>query len=148
MKLELRQAVLSDVDDLMALGAAHAGFSVSEKIRFYERDELIEWISKPDENILLAAVVDGRIAGFLFTKIMSWHWAMLDNFYLHPAQRGKQIGQRLLEELFKQLRARKIQYVSTLISTEEPELIAYFRRQNFDAGKSYVWCDRFLSDKE
>jgi len=49
-------------------------------IRFYEHRELEEWITAPKENLLFVLDEGGEIAGFFFCKIMSSHWAYLDNF--------------------------------------------------------------------
>jgi hypothetical protein len=87
--LIVRDAVPEDVSEIYALGRSDAAFRVSEAIHFYEERELSEWIARPEENILCVALSGSEIIGFCFCKVMSYHWAMLDNFYVKPGSRGK-----------------------------------------------------------
>lgn len=142
----VRAAAAEDVPAILSLGLGDPAFRVSDRIPFYERTELEEWIQEPRDNILLVAVSAGSIAGFLFCKVMSSHWAMLDNFYVQPSFRGRSLAELLLGELRKRLRQRGIAYLTTLTSQEDLVLARYLRRLGFRQAKQYAWHELFLDD--
>jgi len=117
---------------------------VSPRIRFYERRELEEWIAAPGDNILLVLDDDGAVMGFLFCKLMSSHWAYLDNFYIRPEARGQGHGRLLMEALLCVLHEKKIAYLSTLVAETDTFLSGYFRRCGLVTEKTYVWQERFV----
>jgi ribosomal protein S18 acetylase RimI-like enzyme len=126
------------------MGSKEPAFGVSSQIRFYERQELAEWIAAPDDNILLVLDEDGEIRGFLFCKVMSSHWAYLDNFYVHPSCRGHGHGHLLMQALFNLIRERKIVYLSTLVAESDTFLSRYFEHSGLVTEKTYVWQERFV----
>jgi len=140
----VRRATPADTGAIFALGTAEPAFGVSPAIRFYERRELEEWIAAPEENLLFVLDDDGQIAGFFFCKIMSSHWAYLDNFYVRPESRGRGFGRLLMDELSCQLKRQRIAYLSTLVDKEDAFLAGYFRECGLVAEKTYVWQERFV----
>ena len=79
MSAIVRLANTGDVDQIFGLGASESAFEISPAIHFYEKTELQEWLNTPRDNVLLVAEESSQIVGFLYAKIMSHHWAMLDN---------------------------------------------------------------------
>jgi len=140
----VRRATPADIDAIFALGTAEPAFGVSPAIRFYERRELEEWIAAPEENLLFVLDDGGEIAGFLYCKIMSSHWAYLDNFYVRPMSRGRGFGRLLMEALLHQLEYQGIVYLSTLVDKQDPFLTGYFGRCGLVAEKTYIWQERFV----
>ncbi|HVP96375.1 GNAT family N-acetyltransferase [Methanoregula sp.] len=140
----VRRAGPDDIDPLCALGTADPAFGVSPRIRFYEREELAEWIAAPGANILLVLDDGGEIAGFCFSKIMSSHWAYLDNFYVNPVSRGSGYGRLLMQALLDLLREKKIAYLSTLVAGSDGYLSGYFRQCGLAGEKPYIWLERFV----
>jgi len=112
----VRRATPADTGQVLALGTAEPAFGVSPRIRFYEQEELEEWIADPGTNFLLVLDDGGEVCGFCFAKRMSTHWAYLDNFYVRPGLRGHGHGRLLMQALLDLLREAKIVYLSTLIS--------------------------------
>lgn len=145
MQSEVRYAVLGDVEAILGLGFDTA-FTVSSQIRFYEREELVDWIKKPEDNLLLVVTRDTQAVGFLFCKIMSSHWAMLDSFYIEPRFRGKDYTNSLIQFLLSELKIRGIKYLSTLIALNDLELARYLeRRHKFELARKYSWYELFLN---
>ncbi|MDD1701451.1 MAG: GNAT family N-acetyltransferase [Methanoregula sp.] len=140
----VRHAAPADIDPLFRIGSEEPAFGVSTRIRFYERQELVEWIAAPENNILLVLDDNGEIRGFLFCKVMSCHWAYLDNFYVHPSARGHRYGHLLLVALLDILRKRKISYLSALVAESDTFLSRYFEKNGLLTEKTYVWVERFV----
>ncbi|ABS55302.1 GCN5-related N-acetyltransferase [Methanoregula boonei 6A8] len=143
----VRRATPADIGPILALGTADPAFGVSPRIRFYEREELAEWIAEPGENFLLVIGDAGEICGFCFAKRMSSHWAYLDNFYVRPGVRGHGHGRLLMQALLDLLQGEKIAYLSTLVAESDPFLAEYFRAGGMTPEKKYVWLERFVGDK-
>jgi len=144
MSVSVRFARSSDIDQIHAMGTSDRVFEVSPAIHFYEETELKEWVNAPHENVLLVAEESSQIIGFLYAKIMSHHWAMLDNFYVKPIFRQQGIGKQLLCCLTDILRQRGIVYVSTLCDSSDEVLLAQLPRQGFKRTKAYIWHEMFL----
>jgi len=144
MTVTVRRATPADIDPLWGLGTAEPAFGVSPRIRFYERGELTEWIAAPDTNLLLVLDDGGEIAGFCFCKIMSSHWAYLDNFYVSPVSRGSGYGRLLMQGLLELLREKRIAYLSTLVAGSDGYLSGYFRQCGLVGDKPYIWLERFV----
>jgi GNAT superfamily N-acetyltransferase len=148
VSVTVRDATSSDVADILRLGHGDHWFEVSGNIRFYEEAELREWIAHPIDNILVVAEVDGSIVGFFFCKVMSWHWAMLDNFYITPNARDGRTSSQLFKALLDRLQTRRIKYLTSLIEVGRPSLRRFLRMNGFHATKDYEWHELFLSSDE
>jgi ribosomal protein S18 acetylase RimI-like enzyme len=144
MNIVVRGAASDDVPALLAIGHGDNAFAVSDRIRFYEKAELEEWIASPRDNILVVADSSAGIAGFLFCKVMSSHWAMLDNFYVQPALRAQEYGDRMMQDLLNRLHDRGISYLTTLTSHDQPALARYLKRYGFQIASLYQWNELFL----
>lgn len=144
MSVIIRDATIEDIDILLELGKNDGSFSVSKKVQFYERDELIEWVRNPKSNILCVAYQENILVGFFFCKIMSYHWAMLDTLYVIPEVRKNQVGQRMLDELMSRLQLRAIEYVTTLLEPRKFLVESFLRMNDFDLAKSYNWYEYWL----
>lgn len=141
--MRVRCANKRDVSAILALGS-DPSFVVSERIRFYEKEELLEWVSLPDPNILLVAEDKREICGFLFCKKMSCHWAMLDNFYVEPAFRKSIATSLLLQRLTEELKCRRVSYLSILVDSQRRSLVRLARLHGFQESKQYVWLEMNL----
>ncbi len=144
MNLVLRPAGEDDIPLILSAGLADSSFQVSERIPFYIESELREWVSKPADNLLYVLLKDEHFGGFFYCKIMSHHWAMLDNFYVVHPLRGSRAFKCLLDGLVNVLRARGISYLTTLIDVNREELTGIAEHAGFAAARNYVWFERFL----
>lgn len=140
----MRSATPNDVESICNLGLDYDAFGVNASIPFYEHDEVTEWIRDSKHNILDVLEVGETIVGFYFCKIMSYHWALLDNFYCLKAYRGQGYGKHMLESLQRRLSDNKIQYVSLLVESDREDLQSFFTKHGFELSKQYVWIDKFI----
>lgn len=145
MSVGIIPATYEDVDDLMWMGEDPA-FSVTPRVRFYDREELVEWIDNPEGNILLIMrrLDDRAPVGFCFCKVMSKNWAMLDNFFVLPEYREQGFGQELINALRMEIRKRRIGYVSCLVEVGKIRTVNRLNRYGFGPGKVYEWRELFL----
>jgi len=145
-EFEISQATAADVDAIFAFGTSHSEFEVSAAIRFYEKAELAEWIGRPEDDVVLVARNASGIVGFLFCKLMSSHWALLDNFLVRPDVRRHGCGTAMLRSLCARLQRRGIEYLSTLADAAKPTLHETLEHLRFKRQRPYVWFDRILDD--
>ena len=144
MALVFREAKLTDVDSIFECGSNVNSFRVSERIKFYEVEELSEWVIDKKNNILGVAEHNDAIVGFFFCKVMSSHWAMLDNFYLLPDFRVNKNGEDMFLFLKGELCQKKIKYLSILVETDKNVLIRYARLLGFSVSNKYQWLEMFI----
>jgi ribosomal protein S18 acetylase RimI-like enzyme len=140
----IRYADPADADAIFALGRSEPAFKVSGAIPFYEHSELVEWATDRRENILAVVEENGVVVGFLFCKVISHHWAMVDNFYIAPSGRTVGIAAELRDWLVADLRQRGLSYLTCLIREDHVALVRLVRRLGFDVQKQYTWCELFL----
>lgn len=141
-----RRARLSDVSAIFEMGRSDRAFEVSDSIRFYEKAELELWAESPQDNVLLVLESQSQMAGFLFCKIISSHWAMLDNFYVKPSFRNRGGSRVLMDCLLTELHTRGIQYVSTLAAVDSRGLDDYLTHHGFKWARSYHWYELFRQE--
>ena len=140
----VRRAHPDDAEAILDLGLADPAFQVSEKIPFYEREELVEWAGNPSDNLLFVAQAEGRLCGFFFCKVMSRHWAMLDNFYVAPQDRSTRTVLHLRAALQNELQARGIGYLSILVALDDQPLAKRMLQHGFTRSRDYGWMEMFL----
>ena len=140
----IRYADPADARVINAMGRADGAFRVSESIPFYEESELIEWASNRHENILAVVEQKEEVTGFLFCKVISHHWAMLDNFYRAPGARNTETAQKLRDWLLGELRTRKLSYLTCLIREDHESLLRLVRQLGFTRRSKYTWCELFI----
>ena len=141
----VRTATNADVNAICKIGESDPSFAVSDRIRFYERSEIEEWIRSPENNVFLVAEDNDRIGGFLFCKIMSHHWAMLDTLFVLPEFRGEGVANSMLDALVRRLQDKEISYLSAICGEEDSETDAWLRRHNFSRERKYSWFECFIN---
>jgi len=145
MEYILRRGKLADVNQIYSLGAKTQELRFSQVTKFFHlKDEIEEWIKKPNDNILLVAAKDKKVVGFIYAKIIGKHWCMIDNLVVAPEHRGEHIGTVLLEELLKILRQKKIDYVQTLEQIKNKKGRKFWKKKGFHEGYVFVWANKKL----
>lgn len=148
MNIVVRRARQGDADAIRRFGLCDPAFQVSERIPFYEREELMEWAINPRDNLLFVAESEGCLTGFFFCKVMSQHWAMLDNFYVAPQSRGTRTVVHLVQALLQALKDRGIAYLSTLVACDDSGLSRWMTQHGFSHSKDYKWMEMFIKPGE
>ena len=143
-KLIIRNAKKADVNQIYKIGTSTGDFSVSKEIKFYKKYELIEWIKNKQNNIIIVAETNSKIIGFVSCKIMSFHWAMVDNFLVLSKFRKNNIGSQIQTFLEKELKKRKISYLTGLVKPTNPKNTKIIQKYGFKEQDKYIWVDKFL----
>jgi len=119
-------------------------FKVSKKILFYEQTEIKEWIKNPKQNLLYGIFTKDVCVGFCFCKIISNHWALIDNFYVCEAYRRYHLGSKLQKYVEKKLRHRGIKYISRVTKKDNIVMQRFLNRTGYKSVGDYVWFEKFL----
>jgi GNAT superfamily N-acetyltransferase len=144
MDITIRAIRKTDVARLIDVGHSHTDFRVNRRVGFYKKSELITWARRSNEGVFLIAISGKTLLGFVFCKIMSSKWAMIDSLYVLPEFRRKGVGGKLIETCFAQLRNNGIDYVSTLIKPHKRQIRSYMSRNGFRQSSKYLWMGRFI----
>lgn len=119
-------------------------FSVSNKILFYELEEIKYWINHPKENLLYGIFEKNICIGFCFCKIISSHWALIDNFYIFPLYRKNKLGHKLQIFIENKLRDKKIKYLSRVTKVDNLGMHKFLLKTGHKLQGKYIWFDKFL----
>jgi len=137
----IREAKPRDVDILYEMGIVEEGFVLSPRTRFYGKNYLRSWVGNPGDDILLVAEIANEIVGFLFCRLIRGTWAMLENIAVSPEKRKQGVGTLLIEECFRQLLAKGINYTAGIVK-EENSNAEFFVKKGFSFGNRFVWIER------
>lgn len=119
-------------------------FKISEKILFYEISEVEYWIKSPKSNLLYGIFDKDKCLGFCFCKIISNHWALIDNFYISPEYRKNKLGDKLQKFIEKQLKDRNIKYVSRVTKSNNIGMHKFLSKTGYVKSGEYFWFEKFL----
>jgi len=144
-EVTVREAELVESMKIWRFGRSHPEFAISERIRFYEKREVDEWIRNPEDNIVLIAELgNGRLIGFLYCKLMSSHWAVIDNLLVDAKYRKRNVGSRLMRLCEKVLLGRRIEYVSLLAHSSDRVTHHFLEQRGYSPTSQLVWMEKFL----
>lgn len=146
-KFIVRKAKLSDVDGIYNLRLKTEELEFSSEFPFHEKSELREFILNPKENILLVALINKKVVGFIYSKILSRRgdgWCMLDNIAVLKKYRDHGIGTRLLEETCKELKKRKVYCVQLLEELHHKKTRKFWKNRGFKEKKIFVWAEEMI----
>jgi ribosomal protein S18 acetylase RimI-like enzyme len=122
-----------DLEAVIALDAKNTGRPRDE----YFRVKLQQNLAETGIKISLAAVMDGCFCGFLLARVYYGEFgtpesvAVLDTFGVNPDFRGKGVGSALMRQLQQNLDGIRVTQLQTVVSWDNPELLAFFRGQGF-----------------
>lgn len=142
--VEVRAARLQDVEALLRLGQSDPAFAVSEDIQFYEGLEIVEFLSQTDWAIGIASV-EGEAAGFTSFHRMSWHWSMIENFYVEPSHRRTGVSGAMYDWLTMVALAWDARYLNCLVDVEDDKTMTWLTRRDWSPRKQYRWLDLSMS---
>jgi GNAT superfamily N-acetyltransferase len=84
----------------------------------------------------------GGFCGFLICSRISKYAAMIPQIAVHPSRQGRGVGNRLIHNTLRELKALNFQSVSLMVSRENRRAFDWYRRLGFRIRKefgAYVW---------
>lgn len=144
--MRVREAVLKDLSEIMKMGNTAGEFQVSGKtVLFWPESVLINCV-KSKNTPFLVAEKNNQIIGFIIANYNPcFKKAVIENIFVHPKQRGKSIGEKLLKALFEKLAELKCEYACTLVEEKSSEAITFYERNGFNKGINCTWLDKHLN---
>jgi ribosomal protein S18 acetylase RimI-like enzyme len=131
-KIEIRPARTDDIDGLLVI--EQQCFNV-EYYAFYtfDRRDFELYLDDP-ETLFLAAVLDGRIVGYVLGPVEAWQSppaAHIDSIAVLPLMQHRGIGSRLIVSFMHQVRRLGCEVVILEVSPANQVGLAFFARYGF-----------------
>ena len=107
-------------------------------------ERLLAMRRSPDDFVNLGVVADGRLAGFLFARILRGEFgqaepaATFDFIGIDPGSRGQGHGRRLMTALHAALRERGIHHLHSQAEWTSHALVGFFDAAGFKLGRRVV----------
>lgn len=140
MKTTIETAVPADIPELCKLLAA----LFSQEAEFHpdaaaQARGLEAIIGKPEVGLVLAARVDGQLAGmvnllFTVSTALGERVALLEDMVVAPGHRGAGLGQELLGEAIAQAWARGCRRITLLTDEVNADAQRFYKRQGFSVS--------------
>jgi ribosomal protein S18 acetylase RimI-like enzyme len=145
--MNIRRANFDDVEAIHELGKSVSEFAVNdETVNFWPKDLLASAVQS--EDVLALVAEEDQIVGFLIVNYnRSLKKALIENIYVKPEERGKGVGDALLNEMFKQLPEMGCEYVATLVPPDAQGAIDLYERSGFSQGETFIWLDKSLNER-
>ena len=125
--MEIKPATLEDVDQIINLGKSVSEFQVSDRVvTFWPKKVLIDCI-KSKQNPIFVAVEDSQIIGFIIANYNpSFKKTIIENIFVDPDFRGREIGKSLLDSLLNRLKELDCEYVCSLMEIKDESAVQFY----------------------
>ncbi len=145
--MDIKTATIEDVDTIIKLGNSVNEFQVSDEVVvFWPKNVLIDCI-KNKNNPIFVAKENKQIIGFIVANYnSSFKKAIIENIFVIPNFRGKEVGKLLLDNLLKELKELGCEYVCSLAEIENDIAVKFYINNGFNKGINYVWVDKILNE--
>jgi N-acetylglutamate synthase-like GNAT family acetyltransferase len=142
LEIKIRRGKLKDISQIYNLGKHAKELEFSKKMNFHDKVELKEFVTKTKDNILLVSISNKKVIGFLYAKIVSRTWCILDNLVVDEKFREEGIGSLLLEDLYKILKNKKVNYIQILEDIHHKKTREFWKKKGFKEEKKFIWADK------
>lgn len=131
--VDVRLLTAKDIDDVVRIDRHVTG----RDRRDYVHHALDEALRESGVRISLAARIDGVMAGYVMARADLGDFgrtepvAVIDTLGVSPEYAGRGVGHALLQQLFLNLDALRIERVETLVEARATELLGFFHGAGF-----------------
>lgn len=131
--VEVRTLSAKDLDDVVRVDQHITG----RERRAYVQHALDEALRESGVRISLAARIDGVVCGYVMARADLGDFgrtepvAVLDTIGVSPEYAHRGVGRALLEQLFLNMEALRIERVETVVDARAAELLGFFRGAGF-----------------
>lgn len=128
----IRSIKIEDADDIGRILAAITKSPVEIDFR-----QVIEEQVQSDKDASFVAEIDGKVAGFMISHIVYGGFGLEKSAWIvtlgvDPKFMGRNIGNKLAEEILGVYRDRGIKYVFTSVRWDSVDLLSFFKTLDFD----------------
>ncbi len=141
-EVKIRAMEASDLDAVIEMGTSTAEFDTStDSPQFYSRETLERWIASPN-GVLLVAESGSEVIGF---RLAAFNPDSRDG-YLHTiavkqSYRDQGIGTQLMTETLRRLESLGCNHVVGLVQEGNDSTLGFLRKNGFDIGAKFHYCD-------
>ena len=142
----ISRAKLKDLNQIYELGNKTPELNFSKDWHFHEFEELQEF-TKDKNSIFLVSKENNEICGFIIGKIIdhaSGGWFMLDVLVIDKKYRNKGMAKDLLQETYKILKSKKINYVQ-ILEANNKKTRTFWKEMGFKETKKFIWAEKNLN---
>lgn len=135
----VRKAKLSDLEFIYSLAISTPELKPSSD-NLMSKNEIKEWIKDEKSNLFL--VEENK--GFLFCKLMSNEWCVIETLVVDKKQRNKGIAKKLLEKLYLILKEKKIKFLTGLVLEKFENSREFWKKNGFIEKNKLIWFEKEL----
>jgi ribosomal protein S18 acetylase RimI-like enzyme len=143
IKIIVENAKVEDAKTMSKWGVENWELWGGENTRFFTEKELIGWINNPREDIILVARVDGKLAGMCLLTMMRG-WGYIDGYYVDSSFRRMGVGQAIITEIEKRLKAQKIGLIGLFTNLKNTSSHVFYQSIGFKSGFEFKWMEKRL----
>ena len=145
MIMRIRTATLQDIKKIDKIGNSVNEFQVSKEVVTFWPESVLSNCIQSKNNPILVAEESKHIIGFIIANYnLCFKKAIIENIFVSPEYRGKNIGESLLKSLLKKLIALKCEYVCSLTEEKNNVAVDFYIKNGFNKGINCVWLDTIL----
>ncbi len=132
--IEVRTLTAADLEDVIRIDAASSGAGPRAD---YFRNKLQRALDDGSVHMSLAAVVDGRVTGFLMGSVVCGDYgvpepaATIDALAVHPRFARKGVAHALWNQFARNLKGIRIDRVQTQVDWDQWEIMTFFKHLGF-----------------
>ena len=141
-KITIREGLLSDIPELVEL--LKDLFSIEEDFQFDQKKQenglkmILE--SNPDEKIVLAAELEGRVIGMCSAQIFistaeGARSAMIEDMIVRAGFRGKGIGKKIMYGIVSWAKRNDVKRLQLLSDKNNRNAISFYRQNDWDSTR-------------
>lgn len=150
MSVSIRPLSTDDLPDVVRIDASHTG----RPNPGYWRGKLSSYLGDggPAGSVGLAAVVDGRLAGYLLGEVRDFEFGSepcgwIFAIGVDTADQRAGLGARLLREARRLFATADVRTVRTMVRRDDVPLLSFFRASGFALGP-FVQMETDLMERE
>lgn len=131
--------------DTLGVGKQYGRMSFDEEPSSNHRKEFNEYLKKKN-SLFLFAKIDGEYVGYVLGYIEKLHRSYgmkkvgyLDSVIVAEKYRGQKIGEQLISEFFKWLKAKNITVCQLHVKAENKKVIKMYEKMGFRIDELKLW---------
>ncbi len=144
--MNIREAIISDINKIHKLGESIDEFNTTEKVVTFWPKHILRNCIKSKTDWLLIAQENSKIIGFIICNNSPiFKKAVIENIYVSPLHQRKKVGEKLLKSLFKKIESTDCEYIVVFTEDNNSTALDFFIKNGLNKGKKFIWIDKVLS---